>query len=432
MSIPWNETNAAHLYRRAAFGGTPAEIAQATGQGLTGAVDFLVNYQGISNAAMDQKITALGLDLTTTQGIARWFIARMIYSARPLEERMTWFWHDHWATAISKVQDQEYMLRQNKLMRSYAVGNFAKFALDMSKDPAMLIWLDNRSSVKEHPNENYGRELLELFTLGQGHYSELDVASSARAFTGWGLDRQTRMFIFRSTQHDYSSKDFLGRVGTLDGGDIISIATGEFAHAQLIAAKAFSYFAYEYPEQDVVDRFAQIYLDGKTEIKPLVRAILTSDEMYSSKAIWGRVKSPIDHTIMSTRQLLIDSDARAASGTLSVQGEYPFNPPDVSGWPTGLTWINSGTLLSRMNYANTLLTGFDPVKFAAGVTVTTAAALVDLYLTRLGPLPVDANTRTRLISYVSADGSLPAGAALTAKQRGLVHMILSLPDWQLN
>jgi len=381
---------------------------------------------------MDQKIASLGLDLTTTQGIVRWWIARMIYTARPLEERLTWFWHDHWATAISKVNDQEYMLRQNNLLRSYAAGNFAQFALDMSKDPAMLIWLDNRLSVKEHPNENYGRELLELFTLGQGHYSELDVASAAKAFTGWGLNGQTRQFIFRAANHDTSSKDFLGRVGAWDGGDIIRIATGEFAHGQLIASKLFSYFAYEYPEQAVIDRFAQMYLDGGTEIKPVVRAILKSDEMYSSKAIWGRVKAPIDNTIMSTRQLLIDSDARAASATLNVQGEYPFNPPDVSGWPTGLTWINSGTLLARMNYANGLLAGFDPVKFAAGAAVSSAADLVDLYLRRLGPLVVDATTRTRLIAYVSADGSLPAGATLIAKQRGLVHMILSLPEWQLN
>lgn len=434
--IPWNEVNAAHLLRRAGFGGTSADLAQALNDGLDRTVDRLVNFESIPTTALDARLTALNLDLTNFNGIARWWITRMLYSPRPLEERMVLFWHDHFATAISKVGDAPTMLTQNELMRRFAVGKFVDFTIEMSKDVAMLIWLDNYTNKKKHPNENYGRELLELFTLGQGFYSELDVYSCSKAFTGWTFRRVNgaREFIFVDADHDHSQKDFLGRVGDWNGDDVVRIACGEFAHGRLIASKLFSYFAYENPEPAVVEKFAQIYMNAGTNVKPLLEAILKSEEMYSAKALWGKVKSPVEHSLIPVRLLGIDNDnvSRQSVNVMALEGQTVFNPPDVAGWDTGLAWISAGSLLTRMNWALALSTLFDPGALLQGESVTTPAQMVDVYLRKLGPLPVTAQAREKLIQYVSPNGTLPTGSNLTAKQRGLAHMILSLPEWQMN
>jgi uncharacterized protein (DUF1800 family) len=433
--IPWNEVNAAHLLRRAGFGGTSAEVAQAVSDGLDATVSRLVNYETIPTTDLDARLSRLALDLATFNGISRWWITRILFSPRPFEERMTLFWHDHFATAISKVGDAGAMFAQNQLLRRHAVGNFIDLTIEISKDVAMLIWLDNYTNKKKQPNENYGRELLELFTLGQGFYSELDVYSASKAFTGWTFRRAGggREFAFVDADHDHSQKDFLGRIGDWNGDDVVRIACGEFAHGRLIARKLFSYFAYENPETAVVDRFAQIYMDAGTTVKPMVEAILKSEEMYSEKALWSNVKSPVDHTLTGARQLSIDNDniSRQAINVMALEGQTLFNPPDVAGWDLGLAWISAGSLLGRMNWALSLATFFDPLAFVQGEAITTPAQMVDVFLRKLGPLLVSTETRDELIRYVSTTGQLPSGANLTAKQRGLAHMILSLPEWQM-
>jgi uncharacterized protein (DUF1800 family) len=432
-AIPWNETNAAHLLRRAGYGGTSGEVTQAVRDGLDATVNRLVDYDGIDNSALDARLTAAGLDLTTTQGIIRWWLTRILFTARPLEERMTFFWHDHFATAISKVNDQALMLQQNRTLRQYAMGNFRDLLTAVSKDPAMLIWLDNAQSVKDHPNENYGRELLELFGLGIGHYSEVDVLSAAKAFTGWTLTRPARQFVFVDRNHDHTQKDFLGRVGDWDGTDIIRIICEEFANAQLIAGKLFEYFAYEAPDQSTINKFAQVYVDNNNEIRPTVRAILKSEEMYSGRALWQKVKSPVDFVAIALRQAMINSDqTRLASGVLNAQGQTPFNPPDVSGWTSGLEWINSGTLLGRVNFSNNVANNLDPVGFTSGENVATADQLVDVYLRKLGPLSISSSSRAQLVKYVAPNGTMPTGNALTTKKRGLLQLVFSLPEWQMN
>ena len=430
--IAWNEENAAHLLRRASFGGNGAEVDQAVRDGLDLAVDKLLNYESIPTSALDARIASYNLDLTTTAGIAMWWVFRMVYSPRPLEERMTLFLHDHFATAISKVKSQPLMLAQNNLLRKYATGKFVDLTIDISKDVAMLIWLDNYTSRKEHPNENYGRELLELFTLGQGNYSEPDVQSAAKAFTGWTFKNQDKTFFFNDNFHDHSQKDFLGRMGDWNGDDIVRIATGEFAHGRLIASKVFSYFAYENPEQNVIDAFATIYLNSGTSLKALIEAILKSPEMYSTEALWSKVKSPADHTIIAARQLLLDTDkvGRLSYNAMSLEGMTLFNPPDVSGWDGGMAWISAGALLTRMNTGGSLAFYFDPTAFVAGQTFANPGQMVDFFLRRLGPLQLSAAARDRLIQYVAPTGTLPGGNALITKQRGLAHMILSLPEWQ--
>ncbi len=437
--ISWTREKAAHLFRRAGFGGLQAEIDKAVSDGLEATVDSLVNYEMVSNAALEERLRSI--DVSTQRGPAMWWLVRMLETKRPLEERLTFFWHDHFATAIQKVRSPEMMLAQNRLLRSFATGNFRELAVRISKDPAMLIWLDNWLSRKEQPNENYARELLELFILGIGHYSELDVMSAAKAFTGWTLtrnaDRAARTFVFNDSIHDHSQKDFLGRVGDWNGEDIVRIACGEFAHGQLIASKLLSYFAYENPEQSVVDDLARLYLDNDTNIKPLVRAILVSPEMYSDQAIWGKFKSPLEASVIATRQLLAgapvnDRDLGALVRALNVQEQMPFNPPDVAGWDSGPVWISSSSLLTRMNLANYFTSSFDVPRFTAGRSDSTAPQMVDGFADLLGPVPLPPDTRDKLIAYVAPGGAMPSGSALVVKQRGLAHMILSLPEWQLN
>ncbi len=434
-AINWNKETAAHLYRRAAFGATAAELETAVSDGLEGAVDRLVDYSAISNAALDNRIASMHLVLKqpnpqTLPDNVRLWLARMIYTARPFEERMTFFWHNHFATSWAKVGETQLMRDQNDLFRRYAVGNFRRLCVEVAHDPAMLVWLDNETNIKDHPNENFGRELLELFTLGRGSYEETDVKASSRAFTGWTNDRTVYPIVFeyRPEWHDDGQKTFLGQSGNLNGEDIIDIICTQPQHARWIAGKLFSYFAYDSPEPEVVDRFAQIFLDSDTTVQPVVRAILKSPEMYSPRAMWTKVKSPVEHVVMTCHMLEIDGEIISARDHLIQQGQLLYEPPDVSGWKGGLTWVTSAALLSRINFANTVAAVFEPLLF--GIPPTGAEA-VDLYLDRLGPVHVDSATRQALIDYVAPGGVLPGGVTLRIRMRGLAHMIISLPEWQI-
>ncbi len=434
-NVVWNEETAAHLYRRAAFGATAEELAKAVRAGLDGAVDRLVNYDDIPNDALDQRIASMHLvlkqpDPQTYIDIVRLWLTRMIYTAHPLEERMTLFWHDHFATSVAKVGESDLMMIQNDLFRRDALGNFTQLCIEVARDRAMLFFLDNYTSVKEHPNENFGRELLELFTLGRGHYAESDVLAAARAFTGWGLDLKPYpvLYAYDDDRHDHGEKTFLGHTGDLNGDDVIRIACSQLDHGRLIASKLFAYFAYDDPGPDVIDRLARIYLDGGTELRPLVSAILKSPEMYSPRAIWTKIKSPVEHVVMACHQLEIADEVPSSRIHLIRQGQILYEPPSVAGWEGGRSWITSAALLSRMNFANDVSAQFGP--FAFGFP-STAEEFIDVYLRRLGPLHVDDATRQRLLGFIAPGGVLPAGAALLPRLRGLVHLILSLPEWQM-
>jgi uncharacterized protein (DUF1800 family) len=435
-SILWNETTAAHLYRRAAWGAPADELARAVRDGLERTVDRLVNYDSISNAALDQRIASMHLrlqqpDPQTFVDIIRLWLTRMIYSERPLEERMTFFWHNHFATSVEKVGESTLMRYQNDLFRRFALGNFRALCSEVSRDVAMLFWLDNHTSVKEHPNENFGRELLELFTLGRGHYTEADVQAAARAFTGWTVDTSFYpvVFFYDDNIHDHEQKTFLGFTGDLDGNDVIRIICSQEQHGRFIAGKLFAFFAYDDPEPEVVARLAKAYLNSGNDIRTLVIEILLSPEMYSSRAIWTKVKSPLDHVVGACRMMQLPDELATARTELARQGQVVYSPPDVSGWPKGLTAITAASLLSRMNFANDAVGDFDP--FLMDIP-STAPAIVDSFLHRLGPMEVDADSRQNLIDYLAPAGAaLPSGERMRVRLRGLAHLILSLPEWQL-
>jgi uncharacterized protein (DUF1800 family) len=412
-AIDWNEQTAAHLYRRAAFGATEDELQAAVGAGLDATVDLLLNYDAVPNDALDSRIASMKLDLLSRTGSVRMWLTRMMFTARPLQERMALFWHDHFATSVNKVYIG-IVLPQIELFRRLALGSFADLCVHVAKDPAMLTWLDNYTSRKEHPNENFGRELLELFTLGRGNYAESDVQAAARAFTGWTLDEaKLTFYTYRDDWHDHDPKTFLGETGDWNGEDIVRIICSRPAHARFMAAKLFAWFAYDDAEPEVIERLADIYLNSHTDVRELVRAILTAPEMYSPRAMGTKIKSPIDFVIMAARQLGLTTDVPDAIDFLSVQGQVPYEPPNVAGWPGGRSWIGSSPLLGRMGFAERAVLDFAPGSDGAGI--------VDALLHRLGPLSVSAAVRQQLIDYVGGG----------ARIRGLAQMILSLPESQM-
>lgn len=396
MIPPWSEELAAHLLRRAAFGGSPAEVARAMEDGCEATVERLL-------LQADARIE--GSSLSSLQ---RSWIARMLRTSQPLAERMTFFWHDHFATSIVAVRHPALMQRQNDLFRAGAFGNVRDLTLAVARDPAMLLWLDNYLSGKERPNENFGRELLELLLLGIGNYGEDDVRAAVRAFTGWTLTstEADARFVFDPELHDAAA----GRAE-----DLVRSACRQPAHARFIVTKLFAFFAYDEPEPDVVERLAKIYLDHDAEVAPLLRAILTSPEMYSPRALWSAVKSPLDHAIIACRQLQAAVDPAEIVAALDAQGLSLFNPPDIAGWKSGMRWISSSTLLARMRLAGIVASRCDPALVAAGGTS------VDFWLRRLGPIPVAEGTRRQL-----GDAAARGGA------RAVIRMILSGPEWQRN
>jgi uncharacterized protein (DUF1800 family) len=300
--------------------------------------------------------------MSYTFDLQKWWLLRMATTRRPLQEKLTLFWHGHFATSIFKVDSAYYMWLQNETLRKHASGNFHALVMAISKDPAMIKWLDNDSNSKEHPNENYAREVMELFTLGEGQYTEADIKEVARAFTGWTYDRSGMQYRFNGPQHDDGPKEVLGQKGNWDGGDVIDIIFKQPACARFMARKLWTYFAYEEPEPELVDGLAKVFRDHDYELKPLLHTMFSCNAFYSDRAIRTQIKSPVQ-LLVGSYQLLNRKIPDALDRfsvvvkALRMTGQEPLLPPDVSGWKGGLTWINTSSLLMRYNFSNFLVNG---------------------------------------------------------------------------
>jgi uncharacterized protein (DUF1800 family) len=361
-SLPQSDTTAPmsddwqipHLLRRAGFGASPDELSSYENLGVTAAISSLLNYETVddSNLPTQPDITMAFTRKPSSSEISNlvwWWVDRMIQTPRPLEERMTLFWHNHFATAIYKVRSPYLMFKQNQLLRSNAMSNFRDLLMGVTEDPAMLIWLDGAQSRKSAPNENYGREVMEVFTMGVGNYTEDDVKAAARAFTGYRIDKSGDSY-FNANQHDSGTKTFLGQTGNFGPEDIVNILSTHPATAKAISTKLFEYLAYENPSSDIVDELASVYTNSNGNIKAVVEAILNSDAFWSDQAHLGLVKSPVDYLTTAVRSLGATISQRAAVGTLNNMGQLPFDPPSVFGWPSGTAWINTSTIIDRYNF----------------------------------------------------------------------------------
>src|SRR5262249_11555638 len=366
MSITWDREAAAHLARRAGFGATPAELDSWVAAGLDETVDLLVNYGGVDNSALESDLQTLTsivppattpvYDLSRIDGVRRWFLHRMVFTKRPLEEKMTYLWNLWWTSGITKVQGVTLMLNQNRTMRQYALGKFDDMVVAISQDPAMLIWLDNAISRVGRPNENYARELMELFTLGVDKYTQTDVTEVARALTGWTVQGYTgtdnyngAKFLDNAQQHDNGSKTILGQIGNWNGRDAIRIILEYSNNAgsvsgRFVANKLWEFFAYNDPPDWVIDELTGVYVSSGRSIKAMVQHIFLMPEFYEAHARKVLVRSPVEYVVSALRQLEAKTDMSTPATDLISMGQALFDPSDAKGPEGDLDWINTGTV----------------------------------------------------------------------------------------
>ncbi|MBD5607175.1 MAG: DUF1800 domain-containing protein [Candidatus Eremiobacteraeota bacterium] len=452
---PFTRRDAAHLLRRAGFGGTAAEIEAHRALGVEGAVDALLHPAGADVAFPDAPDATLLADPKTRNVTAQmWWLDRMLRTQHPLVEKMTLFWHGHFATSNRKVP-ANLMVEQIDLFRSQALGHFGQLLLAVSKDPAMLVWLDNRYNNKLHPNENYAREVMELFALGLGNYGEDDVKNAARAFTGWTIDKNQN-FVFRPALHDDGPKTFLGRTGNFAGEDVIAIIVSQPVHQRFICRKLLEYFVYSDPEPALVDALASTYALSGYDITKTVGTILRSNVFFSTRAYRAIPKSPIEFVIGTLRFMEVRKVPKDTIAWLQRMGQEPLAPPSVKGWDGGPTWINTGTLLARFNYVNRVVKTSPPASgatTAAPVDLATYAAFTpDDVVSEAGGLDPQrvlatlardavqddgtSDVRETMLDYLDSKNAplpVPLGAEnYQDKIRGALALVLNLPSNQLN
>ncbi len=460
---PWNERLAAHLLRRAGFGGTSERIAQGARRSPHDAVEALMQMPDARSMPGPDNVYDPRSDLFNIRqefrgdptarkaamagvrkqmrdsviSMQQWWLNRMLTTPAPLQERMTLYLHGHFTTAaIQKGVWPSYVWQQNQLYRSNALGNLHDLTLAVSRDPGMLLYLDNARSMKAHPNENYARELMELFTLGHGNYSEEDVRQSARAFTGWTIDGRTGRFLFNRNQHDDGRKTFLGRTGNFDGTDIVDIIYQQPAASKFWATSLLNYFVYNDPEPELVDRVAALLRKNDFALAPVMSTLLQSNVFYSDRAYRALVKSPAEfvvgtHVAFGLQQIV--PNAFRAMGGL---GQMLFFPPNVAGWPGGTNWITSQTLIARENFVAGLVNS--PV-MSNGSWVDQLPLQADVAAKQLvgAILQNDAPTQgvDQIVGYLNGAGTSALGTFngenFQERVRGAAYLTMAMPAYQL-
>lgn len=401
----WNYETAAHLLERAGFGGTPGQIEALAALSPTAAVNSLVNFDlannsnlqafehsGIHDAGLEPfppsrpattelaKATgqALGVrvkpdgnrrlqpvvnkffywlraSVLETNRVAYWWADRMVASNNPLQEKMALFWHGHYAVNESKVRDYRKLLNELELFHEMGTGSFRDLMVAVAQDPAMLSFLDAGVNLKGAPNENFAREIMELFTMGVGNYSESDIREAARAFTGWNyvdLD-----FVINEEQHDNDIKDFLGHSGNFDGVEIIDLIMEQPVTAEYIATKIYRFFVREELSKALAKELGDTLRDADYHVATLLETIFLSKDFYSAPSVGSQIKSPVQLAVSTYRKLGLESapgvpDFNRATGALS---QSLFRPPTVAGWAGGRSWMTPGLLLERGNFARDVL-----------------------------------------------------------------------------
>jgi uncharacterized protein (DUF1800 family) len=477
--------NTEHLLRRAGFGARPDELDTYTGP--TGeAIDALLSYDLVPDD-VDSHIGQSGYVGITTRGVfspntnitdarQRWLF-RLVHSNRPLQEKMALFWHNHFATAYSKiagalgaVEATRYMAAkasedpggvrgQIELFREMALGNFRDLLLAVAKDTAMLVWLDGRTNTRAKPQENFAREIMELFTVGVGNYTESDVYAGARVFTGWNLQRVGNAaagaahytFAYVAAQHDTNPKTFSfpiysngGRTipgrsaadGMQDGVDFINALAALPATGRYLAGKLFKFFVSEFrpPDPSFVDRIARVYLSSGYDMRAVMREVLTSPEFWDARSIWGRYAWPVEYVVRLLKDVgWTGFSVDSALTPLANMGLTLYEPPDVAGWDAGQTWFSSGAMLARMNFASTLAANqrFNLAAVSKQVAPTPEAFLA-YYMSALAMAPADAAVRDEWMNYLTATATWTGSdAQRQAKGCGLVHLIGGSAEYQL-
>ncbi len=358
---------ARHLLNRTGFAATVDEVSAYASRSREQAVDRLLGETRqeavtsppawVADHVAQRRVRAMGeeerrafLRDQREKGVElrSWWLSEMLTTPSPLTERMVLFWHNHFVSSLQKVRWPSSMYRQHTLLRRHAFGNFRDFLHEIARDPAMVVYLDSASNRKGQPNENFAREVMELFTLGEGHYTEQDVKEAARAFTGWSIDLDTGEFMFRPLVHDDGAKTVLGRTGNFDGAAVLDILLAQPQTAEFIVAKLWREFVSSAPDAGEVRRIAGLFRNSRYDIKVALRELLVADAFYAPQHRAVLVKSPVELIVGTLRQFGFKTGAATPFALASRQlGQDLFAPPNVKGWPGGEQWINSATLLAR-------------------------------------------------------------------------------------
>ena len=426
----------AHLMRRAGFGASRDELEARVAKGYEATVEDLLHPEG--QPEVDEDIwTRYFPDAAESMGVyqaASVWIHRMINSKRPLEEKMTLFWHQLFATSNSKVDAPAEVLRQVNTFRHNALGKFSTILVELAKDPAMIYWLDNHGNHKRSVNENWGRELLELFSMGQGNYTEDDIYECSRAFTGWAITSKIPRlpmgrfwwdFDYKPEDHDYGWKTFLGESGRFNGEDIIDIIVRQPATARFLARHLYNFFVADEvqvpswkttppKDPDAIETLVQAYNESNYDLRSMLRALLLSD--FFKNARFARVKSPAELVIGTARTAGILTFPSRGIEPLAIecdyQGQVLLMPPSVESWHTGQEWIDGGALVRRVNFASKLLGDttlpgiraiIDRLRDRGSLS---PEEFVDACLDLLGPIDVQEEVRSQLVSRAEQEGEL--------------------------
>ncbi len=504
----FNPQRAARLLWRAGFGCNWDEATELADLGLDEAVNRLVEYPSnpdlptptcaelpnLTDAEFRDSLKALDeeerrrfgnerrrAERESIDGLKDWWLGRMVAtgigksSPPPLEEKLTLFWHSHFASGFPEKIERTYPLwQQNQTLRAHATAPFPDLLHRVLRDPAMLVWLDNANSNRGNPNENLARESMELFSTGVGPYSETDVKESARALTGNSVDRDSWTFQFRENQHDADEKTFFSQTGNFRDEDIARILCEQPATANFIAGKLLDYFVVTNPGPELTAAAADFYRYRDYDLRELLHVLFRSQIFHADENAQSIVKSPVVLAVGALKAMREPlPESQLLQGPLRVMGQDLFFPPDVNGWPGGADWINSNTLLIRYNFANFLLNGISPDEFktfgenmagserrdfieeqrrtkaidwsprqqleqtGADRRLLSASDIVDYYVQEFLQRPAPPELRRALLAFAETDA---AGGRRTMsindnnfdeRARGLVHLIMSSPDYQL-
>lgn len=430
---PWDRRRAALFFRRAAFGASAVEIDHA----LEGSFEKLLDdvFSAGKSTEFEEQSAAIAKSVLATgdaQQLARWWIHRMLYSPDTLREKLTLFWHGHFATGAEKVLDAQLMYEQNELLRKLALGDFRETVQSISKDPAMLIYLDSVTNRKAHANENYARELMELFCLGEGNYTEVDVQELAKCFTGWEIRR--KQFRFNSYQHDEGLKSILGNPSIESGEQAIDHILQQPSMALFICGKLFRFFVCDEPTPPIqlLEPLAERFRRDKLNLEGLVRTIVGSRLMMSNWSLGKKIRSPLELVIGFLRTLEASTGLDRLVDRLREIGQGLFYPPNVKGWDGGRAWINSSTLVGRANLIH-FLVHHETTRFSGGSLANFATKLsgqdVEKFLISLDELLLaqplhESNRKFILQKTASLNGD--------AKYREILGMFATLPIFQLS
>lgn len=430
---PWNQARAAHLVRRGGFGASMEQLEHFEEIGFEKTLDAIFSREGTE--AYDQELKPLERTLVSSQdpqGISAWWLLRMLQSPCQLLEKATLFWHGHFATGAEKVANSRAMLQQSRLLREHALGKFEPMVQGISRDVAMLIYLDSEDNRKTRPNENYARELMELFCLGPGNYTEDDIKQLARCFTGWQIHRGS--FRFNPYQHDEGEKSFLGRTGKFGGEEAVRIVLEQPATAEFLAGKLLRfYIADDLPLQpELLAPLAKQLRDSDFDLGATIRMVLSSRVMFSSQALGHKVRSPVEMSIGLLRTLGAKADMNKLRGRLFALGHLPMYPPNVKGWEGGRQWINASTYFGRANLVEDIVSQKDTAFEAGSVSKAIGAKanqpekwlrhLVDVTLS----VPLPDKTMAQLLKLANAKGN-----DLDRKVSNVLTALGATPEYQL-